>query len=596
MVICIIVVASLIEAFIFLPLHSKHILRPKSKVLDWSPLYNAYGKVLEKLLSYKKTFLLIFTLSVVLFCYWSFENSKFSMFPRLDRSNIKLSGFLPNHYTLEKTDEIVKAFEQELMDRKEQFFIKDISTLVGVGESMAKGEELNPAAFFISLELHEYASSHPFNQFINSIFSFSFVKTDDEPKRNIKSKALIRKLKKELKPLKKKYGLKELEVFTKRFGSFNVDIELRLTSENKALLQESIDQLLDKLKSIEGVETATAEEKETQDQFIFSVNEYGKSLGLQDSDIASMLGSAFNKTTRAKTISSQEIIRAYIEPINAIKNLKNFELSINIGGNRSFVRLSDVATISLKKHSDEIRKIKGKIIDEVYATIDDKKITANEVLDELQPLIDEISQKGVSFDFGGEKESQDKFMSDLKNVLALSLFLIALTLLINFPSFRAVIAILSIIPLSLPGIFIGHFIMDLKLSFPSIIGAVGLIGVVINDGIIMLDFLQKANTFEEFIEKAKQRVRPIFITSITTVLGLSMLIFFPEGQSLFLQPLAVSLGFGLFWGTVMNLFYLPCFYAMFKKFDTPPLDKSALDKSPLDNSATVSSPVRANPI
>ena len=94
------------------------------------------------------------------------------------------------------------------------------------------------------------------------------------------------------------------------------------------------------------------------------------------------------------------------------------------------------------------------------------------------------------------------------------------------------------------------------------IGMLGLAGVVINDGIIMLDFLNGTKKEEEFFKRAKQRVRPILITSITTVLGLTTIIFFPSGESIMLQPIAISLGFGIAWGTVLNLFYLPALYAM----------------------------------
>jgi len=89
----------------------------------------------------------------------------------------------------------------------------------------------------------------------------------------------------------------------------------------------------------------------------------------------------------------------------------------------------------------------------------------------------------------------------------------------------------------------------------------GLAGVVINDGIIMLDFLHDTKNREEFFKKAKQRVRPILITSITTILGLATLIFFPTGESVMLQPIAISLGFGIAWGTILNLIYVPALYA-----------------------------------
>ena len=107
--------------------------------------------------------------------------------------------------------------------------------------------------------------------------------------------------------------------------------------------------------------------------------------------------------------------------------------------------------------------------------------------------------------------------------------------------------------------------MGLNLTMPGVVGIVGLSGVVVNDGIIMIDFLKKATSKEELLKLATLRLRPIMLTSITTILGLSTLIFFAEGQSVILQPMAVSLGYGLLWATVLNLFFLPVFFYVLRR-------------------------------
>ncbi len=121
-----------------------------------------------------------------------------------------------------------------------------------------------------------------------------------------------------------------------------------------------------------------------------------------------------------------------------------------------------------------------------------------------------------------------------------------------FNSIIQPLIILSIIPLSLLGVFVGTKLMGLNLTLPGIMGIVGLAGVVVNDGLIMLSTIKKAKDRKELIELATQRLRPIILTSITTVLGLSSLIFFASGQALILQPMAVSLGFGIAWATVVK--------------------------------------------
>jgi multidrug efflux pump subunit AcrB len=121
---------------------------------------------------------------------------------------------------------------------------------------------------------------------------------------------------------------------------------------------------------------------------------------------------------------------------------------------------------------------------------------------------------------------------------------------------------MSVIPFSFLGVIAGHFIMGVNLSMPSIIGMLGLSGVVINDGIIMVMNLKKAKNIEEIFFYASKRFRPIILTSVTTLIGLSSLIFFPTGQAAIFQPMAIALGFGLAWGTVLNLIYLPVIYTL----------------------------------
>jgi len=104
--------------------------------------------------------------------------------------------------------------------------------------------------------------------------------------------------------------------------------------------------------------------------------------------------------------------------------------------------------------------------------------------------------------------------------------------------------------------------MGLNLTMTGAMGMVGLAGVVVNDGLIMLEFVRRGKNYEEILDLAGQRLRPIILTSITTVLGLSTLIFFASGQALILQPMAISLGFGVAWATVLNLYFVPLMYAV----------------------------------
>lgn len=237
------------------------------------------------------------------------------------------------------------------------------------------------------------------------------------------------------------------------------------------------------------------------------------------------------------------------------------DFSLAIGDGR-YVKLTDVANIVKIRDYERIDKLNGNIVKTVFANLDKRKITAEEVLSALEPLLDEIANDGVEVNLLGEKEKNKQLQGDMKKSLVLAIFLIFLTLLLIFSKVKYVLMVMSVIPLSILGALLGHKLLGMPLTMPSIIGILGLAGVVINDGIIMLDFLHGTHKSEEFFTRAKHRLRPILITSITTFLGLFTLIFYATGQAVILQPIAISIGFGLVWGTVLNLLYLPTLYAM----------------------------------
>jgi len=249
---------------------------------------------------------------------------------------------------------------------------------------------------------------------------------------------------------------------------------------------------------------------------------------------------------------------------DSIATFLDFSIALQDG---RYVKLSDIAEISQVRDYEKIDKLNGNIIKTVYANIDKRKITSQEVLDMLEPTLQEIRDSGVDVALLGEKEKNQQLKAEMQTAVLLALFLIFLTLLLIFPKIKYVLMVMSVIPLSILGALLGHKLLGINLTMPSIIGILGLAGVVINDGIIMLDFLHGTHKLEEFLQRAKLRLRPIMITSITTFLGLFTLIFYASGQAVILQPIAISIGFGLVWGTLLNLIYLPTLYALVNKIE-----------------------------
>jgi len=231
----------------------------------------------------------------------------------------------------------------------------------------------------------------------------------------------------------------------------------------------------------------------------------------------------------------------------------------------SVVKLTDIVEIQKIRAYEKIEKRDGNAVKSVFVNIDKKKTTAVSVLATIKPLLDEIREEGIEISLLGENEKNQQFKNDMMRSLVIAVFLILITLLFIFPKIRYALMVMSVIPFTMLGALLGHMVVGVNLSMPSVIGMLGLAGVVINDGIIMLDFLHGTSDAETFYERAKLRLRPILITSITTFLGLFTLIFYATGQAVILQPIAISIGFGLLWGTVLNLIYLPALYAVVNK-------------------------------
>ena len=187
----------------------------------------------------------------------------------------------------------------------------------------------------------------------------------------------------------------------------------------------------------------------------------------------------------------------------------------------------------------------------------------------LTPALEKLHDDGYMVEIKGEEKENSKNQKEMLESAVIAIFLIFITLVWLFDSIIKSLIVISTIPLVLFGVYFGHLVMGLNITMPGLIGTVGLAGVVVNDGLLMVSFIKDATDTEDLMRKAKTRLRPILLTSLTTVLGLSSLIFFASGQAMILQPMAIALGFGIAWATVLNLVYIPLLYAVIYKIKEP---------------------------
>ena len=570
----IILLGSLFESFLFLPLHSYEYLRKSNNIVNWVPLQNFYERVVLHLLHYKKISLLFFFIVIPLSTVFLATSMKFQFFPNFDGNFLYISGKLSINTPLEETYKISKEIEEELVKHKEEFSLKAVSSVIGYRRSLSGETQRNSGVFMITMELYDREASNFFDKYITPVLNFSFDFNNPQKMRQEQTYELAPRAKEIIALFKSKYNMEDLGVMEDKPGLIKSDIEINLSGTNDEMLQSSIKKLEEKISKIEGIRDFGDNIKLGKMEYKIKINPYGESLGLSEATIAKTLSAYFLEQKQATTFNERGVMEIKTEDSakDSIDTFLNFNIPI---GDGKYVKLTQVAQIIQIRDYEKINKLNGNIIKTLFASIDKRKTTSQEVLDKLEPTLNEVRESGVDVMLLGEKEKKEQLKSDMQKATFLALFLIFISLLLIFSKVKYVLMVMSVIPLSVLGALIGHKLLGINLSMTSIIGILGLAGVVVNDGIIMLDFLHGTHKLEEFLMRAKLRLRPIIITSLTTFLGLYTLIFYASGQAVILQPIAVSLGFGLIWGTVLNLFYLPTLYALVNKIE-PHLKKDSI--------------------
>ncbi len=570
--ISILLLSSLFEAFYFLPLHSKEFfsIGKIDKVQEkentfWSLMYSIYRKVLTFLLKRKILSLIILVSSIIFGTVAMAKVTKFQLFPEFDVQQVYINGKVNINYKIEETEEFVNKIEKELLAKLDKKTVDSITSVIGYRMNADQSVETGENLFQIFVNLHEKAPENFFDRYINPIFSLEYDGSDMI--RKIKAQELVKKIQNEvinnIKNVKvnKQNVFEEFNVFAQQTGIVGHDIEIGFVSNNQKETLHAISILEQKLSKIKGVHDIADNANEGEKELKLRVNEYGQSLGLSEGYITTALRGSFFKGEYAKAFNKDGLIRIKIEDKYKDKKgvINNFKITTPDG---KVVALKDVCDFYYQKSFVRIFKEDGEKIYSVFARVDTKEIIASDVMQKIQPLLDKLKKRGIKVVIKGEEKENTKMKKEMLEAGLIATFLIFITLVWMFNSAIQPFIIISVIPLSIFGVLVGSKIMGINLTLPGVMGIIGLAGVVVNDGLIMLSFVRKADNHTQLIELAIQRLRPILLTSITTVIGLSSLMFFASGQALILQPMAISLGFGVAWATILNLYFVPLAYAV----------------------------------
>jgi multidrug efflux pump subunit AcrB len=243
--------------------------------------------------------------------------------------------------------------------------------------------------------------------------------------------------------------------------------------------------------------------------------------------------------------------------------------------------LSTVAEITLNRGFARIHRIDNRRTVTVTGDVDTQLANAQQIVNDTKAkFLSELQQRypGISVKLEGQASESAKTGSSMVRGFLIGLVAIFILLSFQFRSYIEPLAVMVIIPLGFIGVVLGHLIMGLELSMPSMMGAISLAGIVVNDSILLVEFLKlRAREGHSIIEAAKlasrERFRAILLTSLTTIAGLTPLLAEKSLQAQVLIPLATSIVFGLTTATLLVLFVVPALFSIFSDFGWVSMEK-----------------------
>jgi len=550
---------SLFEAITILPNHlaheSKiHLIKRKFRVKatntrdHWFvPVMRFYKKVLKGALRFRYAVLLLF---VFIFIGTIFISKKtiqeFVLF--WDNSNEYLNidlDFEPG-ISLEKTNDLTQKLEKIIV----QYIPKDelVSTFSQSGTHSGRSMD------------HDYWST----------IQLKLVPINE---RNRTANQVGNNLRKYIQSRKLKY-YKSIFIREEKGGPPTGEpVDIKIISSSKKEAIKVMNELRKILSSIKGVKDIDTDLKDGKKELYFKFN-YAKmaQYGMDVETIASTIRIAYEGSTATSVQNIDDKLDFIVKLQDKYKANEKYLLDMLIPNSSGrLVKLKEVASLGNKDGESEIIHYNGDRSISVTADVVSEIITPLQVNKIVKEEYSKISQKydNTYLLYEGEFKESQEAMSDLKTAFILAMLMIYLIIVFLFRSLTQPIVVMSVIPFGLIGVLIAFTIHGIPLSFMALIGVLGLAGVVVNDSILMVSFIN--NTIKEKLssgedvnegisEGASQRLRAIIMTTVTTVAGLLPTVYGFGGDAQMLVPIVMAMAYGLIFATFLTLLFVPCLY------------------------------------
>ncbi len=555
---------SLIEAFMVLPSHAGHFLRREKKKpegLRWKTLLEKYCRLLHWSALNRYTVAVASICVLVVTLAYASTRMDFEMFGHVEIGQFFLNIETPNTYSLDDTLALADDIEKTLKEVIGKDELETILSNVGISfidfNRFRRGSNLMQ---FV-VDLKKPVPQGFIEKWVTPIVSMQF---DNYGTRTRSADDIIDAVRERMLQIP---AVQRMYILKPEAGPAGADIEIGIKSADTDLLKTKADEMAAWLQRIPGVKDVKHDQEIGKLEYKYQLNAHGKRLGLTQSQLANVVRSGYlgNEVVYVTWNEKRIPVRViFPEPMRQEStSLEELPLVLPTG---ETVYLGDVADITVGHGLNQIKRRDRQRMAMITAEVDSRTITANEVISQFEK---EYTQDAINNNykllFLGEKKDADEAFKGMNQALIIALVAIFFMLTALFKSLLDPLVVMFAIPFGLIGVIFGHVIFGYHFQFLSAVGMLALAGIIVNDSLLLVDFIKKMRAqgkdrITAVIEAGRIRARPILLTTITTFLGVSPLIFFATGQTAFLSPMAVSLGFGLVFATALILLALPSFY------------------------------------
>ena len=360
-------------------------------------------------------------------------------------------------------------------------------------------------------------------------------------------------------------GVERVAIFGRRGGPPGRDVDVRLQNGTTDVLKKAAEELKQELTGLAGVSAIEDDLPYGKQEIVFSLTPRGTALGFTGASVGRQIRNAFEGAVATRFARGDEEITVRVlrkQEAAGLSALRRMYLFTPAGDR---VPLSDVISISERQTFSVVQRRDGVRTVAVTADLDNDVTTTAKIVAELeQDIMPALAQKyGITYRYSGREEERGNAFKDLQSGALLAMALIYIILAWVFSSYFKPLAVMAIIPFGFLGAVFGHYVMGFNLTLPSMIGLLGLSGILVNDSIVLVSRLIERQKNGEGLEAAAvgaacDRLRAVLLTSLTTIGGLTPLMFETSRQAQFLIPLAVTIVFGLATATVIVLILVPC--------------------------------------